>query len=338
MLSTYALTIIDHSPQPKYLQLADHFRRQIVSRQLSGQAHLPSINDLSARYNLSRDTVRKAYLELKRNNLVQGVRGKGYFVRAVPHRQREERWLLLTKGPGGETDDLVTQIKTATTASVPVNVDYHHGAAPDLERFLTPRAGDFSRIIVAGSFDAAAADVVKRFPAGKTLHISEDPVTGCNLPNGLVIDRGEMLYRALRQCNETSTGLQRLYLGFCGNVSVAKQLLPGFQRFCITAGKRGRLLSEFGVIEPTSGSLYVVSDPWELSILLDRTARTALSPGREVKVLYVGRHTGLEALAGGITSLHADLSESLRSCLSDRPPATSVLHIQDGILTRRNTL
>ena len=44
---------------------------------------LPSINKISTQFSLSRDTVFKAYRELKKRGLVESIRAKGYRVARV---------------------------------------------------------------------------------------------------------------------------------------------------------------------------------------------------------------------------------------------------------------
>lgn len=65
---------------PKYKQIADSIISGINKGKLLMGDQIPSINALSERYDLSRDTVDKAYRLLKEQNVIVSVRGKGFYI------------------------------------------------------------------------------------------------------------------------------------------------------------------------------------------------------------------------------------------------------------------
>jgi GntR family transcriptional regulator len=79
---------------PAYLQLAILLRATIVSLQLPVGTMLPSEPELTERYKVSRDTVRKAMQLLREHGLAETRRGIGHFVVRTP----EIRRVVLTPG------------------------------------------------------------------------------------------------------------------------------------------------------------------------------------------------------------------------------------------------
>jgi GntR family transcriptional regulator len=65
--------------QPKYLQIKDRLRRQVVEGVVDHR--LPSENELARLHRVSRMTARKALNELLRDGLVERIPGKGTFVK-----------------------------------------------------------------------------------------------------------------------------------------------------------------------------------------------------------------------------------------------------------------
>jgi GntR family transcriptional regulator len=65
---------------PKYRQLLNILRAQIISGRLAPDQQLPTEEDLSARYGLSRGTVRKAIEQLEAERLIRTEQGIGSFV------------------------------------------------------------------------------------------------------------------------------------------------------------------------------------------------------------------------------------------------------------------
>lgn len=64
----------------KLQQLTDYIQRSIAADELKVGDKLPSINQLSKRFHLSRDTVFKAFTDLKNRKIIDSVHGKNYYV------------------------------------------------------------------------------------------------------------------------------------------------------------------------------------------------------------------------------------------------------------------
>ncbi|WP_249714908.1 GntR family transcriptional regulator [Rhizomonospora bruguierae] len=74
--------------RPKYLQLAEELRRQILSGQLAAGTALPSETELADHWDLSRTSVRNAIRMLRDWGLVRAEQGRGTYVRAPRQRVR----------------------------------------------------------------------------------------------------------------------------------------------------------------------------------------------------------------------------------------------------------
>jgi DNA-binding transcriptional MocR family regulator len=83
-----ASVINPKSMLPAYLQLAIYLRGAIIVRQLPPGSPLPSEPELTARYRVSRDTVRRAMRLLREIGIADTRRGVGHFVTRTPGIQR----------------------------------------------------------------------------------------------------------------------------------------------------------------------------------------------------------------------------------------------------------
>src|SRR5687768_6313283 len=72
--------IDDSSTIPKYLQVVNAIISDIEEGILKHGERIPSINETSEMYYLSRDTVEKAYKELRERGIINSVRGKGNYI------------------------------------------------------------------------------------------------------------------------------------------------------------------------------------------------------------------------------------------------------------------
>jgi DNA-binding transcriptional regulator YhcF (GntR family) len=78
------LQINSESRMPKYRQIVNSIIEEIEKGTLKVGQRIPSINEISEEYYLSRDTVEKAYNHLKEKKIIVSAKGKGYYVaRAV---------------------------------------------------------------------------------------------------------------------------------------------------------------------------------------------------------------------------------------------------------------
>jgi len=91
------LLIDYYSATPKYLQLANAIIKAISERKIEKDEVLPSINELSFEFEISRDTAEKGYKYLKQIGVLGSVPGKGYFVKTTEVKQQLKIFLLFNK-------------------------------------------------------------------------------------------------------------------------------------------------------------------------------------------------------------------------------------------------
>src|SRR6195952_4581295 len=91
------LFIDSYSATPKYLQLANSIMKGIAAGKITRDEILPSINELSFEFEISRDTAEKGYKHLKKIGVLGSVPGKGYFVKSTNLKQQLKIFLLFNK-------------------------------------------------------------------------------------------------------------------------------------------------------------------------------------------------------------------------------------------------
>ncbi|WP_299012481.1 GntR family transcriptional regulator [uncultured Polaribacter sp.] len=74
------ISIDENSRIPKYQQIIDSIINNISLGNLQIDEKIPSINNFSEEFYLSRDTVEKAYSILKERNIITSIRGKGFYI------------------------------------------------------------------------------------------------------------------------------------------------------------------------------------------------------------------------------------------------------------------
>src|SRR5437870_2941574 len=82
------------SALPKYLQIANHIRQQIIRGELRPGAEVPSERQIADDWRVSRPTATRALAALRAEELVEARQGAGTFVREQPrlHRRARDRY------------------------------------------------------------------------------------------------------------------------------------------------------------------------------------------------------------------------------------------------------
>lgn len=88
---------MSRSSTPKYLQIVDCFMDHIARGNLKEDERVPSINEFSRAYNVSRDTVEKSYKVLREKKVIKSIIGKGTYIGSVNLVDKKKVLFLINK-------------------------------------------------------------------------------------------------------------------------------------------------------------------------------------------------------------------------------------------------
>ncbi|HFC00267.1 MAG TPA: GntR family transcriptional regulator, partial [Phaeodactylibacter sp.] len=91
------IKINEFSKTPKYRQIVNSIIEGIETEKLKVKDKLPSVNKLLIHFDISRDTVVKAYDKLKKMDIIESVPGKGYYVKNTDYKRKVRVFLLFNK-------------------------------------------------------------------------------------------------------------------------------------------------------------------------------------------------------------------------------------------------
>ena len=91
------IPIAKNSPLPAYQQIFNNLEKRILTGELQAEDPLPSIRQLASDNLVSIITVRRAYSELERKDLIYSRPGLGSFVAPVTASQRRELQIELLR-------------------------------------------------------------------------------------------------------------------------------------------------------------------------------------------------------------------------------------------------
>ena len=301
-----AINIKPGSPVPKYRQLADAISNGIQRKLIRKEEQLPSINELSALYDISRDTAEKAYRLLKKQGVIKSVRGKGYYASTDAPLSGRSILLLFNKlSPYKEAIYNGFVRTVGRQASVDLQVYYE-----DLTRFeaiLEEKAGAFSEYVIIPSFRGEAAIraqlAIDKHLAGRNITLLGRPLPGLKEKHRAVIENFEDdIYGALGQARARLGAYDRVKLYFPFDCNLSRGIIRGFQRFCLEHSLNSEIIYKGFANRPVEpGVAYIVIRDEQLVTLVHQVKTSGLRCGHDVGILAYNDSPLKQVLLDGIT-------------------------------------
>ncbi|MDE5761161.1 MAG: GntR family transcriptional regulator [Bacteroides sp.] len=133
----------------KVKQLSDIIEQDIMMGKYKTDTGLPSINSLSKAYNVSRDTVFKAFSDLRERKLIDSTPGKGYYVK-----NRQEKIFLLLDEYSPFKNTLYNSFVRRLSTSYKVDLWFHQYNEHIFNTILHEAIGRYNYYVVM-NFDNA---------------------------------------------------------------------------------------------------------------------------------------------------------------------------------------
>lgn len=302
------IRIVADVQKPKYLQLADAVVSEIRKNRIKIGDALPSINNLSAQIQISRDTVEKAYKHLRKTDVAMSVSGKGYFV-TNQNLGRIRIALFLNK--------LSTHKKTfydAFTAALgdTAELDFfiYNSDVVKLHHMLLSAQRDYDYYVVFPHFKQdreRATEVLSLVPPEKLLLLGArvDGIKG-NYAN-IYEDHEKDILSALVQLRPQLAKYHTIKLLFPDDSDYPVGIVKGFRHFCKAYHFKQALVGSLAHETINKGVCYISLIDNDLSVLLDKIMDHDFSLGRDVGVISYNETALKRYLMNGITTISTDL-------------------------------
>jgi len=302
------LELNQSSAAPKYLQLADAIIKAIREGKLHKNDILPSINELSAILDLSRDTIEKGYGYLKKNGIILSIPGKGYFIASTELDKKGYIALFFNKLSAHKKiiyDAFIKEIGEDYGIDLYVynnDVNYFKSLLKNLNK-------EYQHIVIIPHFikgNDQEIDILKQIPQEKLIMLGKElPELKGNYP--CVYENFEKdIYNALKQAKENLSKYDTLKLVFPDNSYFPKGIIKGFYKFCQEFKYKHILVSNIRKEPIRSGEVYINLIEEDLVILLDKILSLNLLIGQDVGVISYNETPLKKFILNGITTISTD--------------------------------
>lgn len=306
---------IDHK-LPKYHQFTNLLLNKIHNGELKEGEKLPSIVDASESYELSRDTVLRAYKDLYNKGLLTSVYRKGYFVSNPVLGKPTKRVLMITSGLTS-ANFLFYQKLSRIMEDNDIEYDFkvYHNNMDRLSYLMDEAVGNYHTFIVDPQLLSTekVVEIVKSKVVKDEIILLNDQNTGGLLcKRHIQFDIKNDLYTALIKLSERLDHYQTLNLMLPEKEYFPYRLINGFFDYCDNHNKSGHLLEEVKGVK--RGNAYIAIDEKSLFAVLNSACQSSIEPGEDIGLLALFERPYFQYLSKKITSLNW-FNNNLMECI-----------------------
>jgi DNA-binding transcriptional regulator YhcF (GntR family) len=303
------------SRTPKYLQVVNLILEDIEKGKLKIGDRIPSINETSFDFLLSRDTVEKAYNELRDRGIITSVRGKGFYISST-HMGHKVKVLLLFNKLSSYKKIIYYSIIETLGADATVDLQIHHYNRNLLEDLLETNIGHYNFYVLAPHFfdhsgrPETAYDLIRRIPNDKLLIIDRAVKDHENEFPGVYQDFSKDIFEVLESGVSHLKKYERLILVFPKGDLYPVEIMDGFKRFCFFHDFKNLIVDGVDDDEPLDhGDCHIVLAESDLVNIVKKSREQMLKLGRDIGVISYNDTPLKEILADGITTISTDFQQ-----------------------------
>ncbi|SMO69516.1 transcriptional regulator, GntR family [Saccharicrinis carchari] len=293
----------DINPQseiPKYQQLVDNVVTALAKNKLHHGDQLPSVNAICRDNKLSRDTVFKAYGELKDRGIVESVPNKGYFIA----KEGRKVFLFLDTFKAYKEvlyGEFVKNLDKDTIA----DVHFHHYNIHLFKKLISEAHHRYSKYIVMPFADEQVAGVVSQLPPDKTLIIDWDTNIK-NFGNKLYQDFSAPVLDVLEQANHLLGRYKRMVMVYPDYTYHPIVTAERFEEHCKKYNYKHIRLEKEEELNVKAGDMYFSVSDRMLGHILEQCRAKKLEPGTDVGILSYNETPMKKFIYKGISVISTD--------------------------------
>jgi DNA-binding transcriptional regulator YhcF (GntR family) len=300
--------IDEYSITPKYLQLTNSILSGIESGKIEKGDILPSINDFSIGLEASRNTIERAYRDLKKMGVIESVAGKGYFISNTQFKQLLNVMLLFNK-LSSHKKIMYDAFAGTLGANAAIDFYIYNNDFNVFKKLLLDKMENYSKIVIIPHFienNHMAYEVMNSIPKEKLVLMDklESGVTG-NF--GAVYEDFEKdIYHALERLLPRLSKYSVLKVIFPEHSYYSKDILKGFMTFCRQYAFDYEIIHAVKSEKINKGTAYINLMEDDLVELIEKIISLDLKVGKDIGVISYNETPIKKIILDGITTISTD--------------------------------
>ena len=306
----YKLIFFDEfSATPKYQQLANSILKAIEDGKLQADDVLPSINELSFQFEISRDTAEKGYKFLKQLGIIGSVPGKGYYIKSTDVKRTTRIFLMFNKLSPHKK--IIYDAFVATLGDkAAIDFYIYNNDFPLFKKLLLDsRENEFHYYVIIPHFMEGgenAHTVINTIPKEKLI-LLDKIIPGVTGNFGAVYEDFEKdIYSALEQATAQLAKYHTLKLIFPEYTYYPEEIVKGFVAFCQQYAFAYKIVHSIEEEPINEGEVFINLMDNDLVVLIERIIEKNLEVGKDVGVISYNETALKKIILKGITTISTD--------------------------------
>lgn len=316
MTQTFEIKIDVNSRIPKYKQIVDSVIKEISKGNLKVGERIPSINELSEICYLSRDTVEKAYKQLKQQQVIVSVKGKGYYTAKTDLLSKLNVFFLVNK-PSTYKMMIYKSFVDEIGVNGHVDMYIYHCDESLFVKALEKNQGAYDYYVIMPhfrdinsnhvSFTDNVIAVLEKIPKDKLVMLDNTKPIIQGKYGSIYQDFQNDIYNALKEGWEKINNYEKLILVYPIKSAnpYPRRILNGFKQFCREFDIDFEVINEiYDDMELLSKDVYITIQERDLVNLVRQIKDKGLALGKDIGIISYNE-TPLKELLG-ITVISTD--------------------------------
>lgn len=310
------IRIDSESRIPKYRQIVNAIIEDIEKGILPIGQRIPSINEISEEFYLSRDTVEKAYNFLKEKQIIISAKGKGYYVARSILPSKLNILFLLNKLSSYKLR-IFNSFVNSMGNNAQVDLHIYHCDPKIFLNILNENIGRYDHYVVMPHFKddemlhhnytPAVIEALRKIPEDKLLILDNYPSELKRNVAAVYQDFKTDIYEALKEGHQHLKRYKKLILVYPRKTMYPypQDILHGFKKFCDDFNFDFEVLEEiYQDMELLSHDAYIIIEEADLVSLAKQVRDKKLILGKDIGIISYN-DTPLKDLLG-ITVISTD--------------------------------
>lgn len=304
------LKIDSESEIPKYKQVVDLFISDIEAGIFKQGQRIPSINEMSEELLLSRDTVEKAYVYMKKKGILLAVRGKGYYVSQVNVSKKLKICLIFNKLSNYKRSIYYSFVKTMGVKAG-VDVFIYNYDPDEFEAIIDNNLNSYDYFVILPPLrneNANISKIIKKIPREKVLFIDRFLDELKDYP--VVYQEYDKDIQSSLTCGlDLLRKYTRMNLVFPQTEFYPPYIVRGFQIFCQIHGFKFTIIDRMEDTEIRQGEAYIIVSDDDLYAFIRKLKQQNWTLGKDCGVVAYNENQVKEILCDGITTISTNHEE-----------------------------
>ncbi|MGC9344517.1 MAG: GntR family transcriptional regulator [Bacteroidales bacterium] len=295
---------IDHgSSIPKYRQIINQIYDALNAGQLKPGQSLPSVNLLIEELKLSRDTVFKAYQELKRSGIIESIPGKGYFIR-----DSRTKILLFLDKYSPFKEGLYNAMRSDLSENYSIDLYFHHYNIDVFENVLQSGLSRYNFFIVMSIDHPGASAILNNLRRKNVLIL--DVVHGAPPELPSVYQEFEFaFYSCLEEVKFKLEKYKELVFVLRPETDHPIESAKAFKNFCCANEIKSKVVSSLKVENISRETAYIVVSDDDLVMIVEKARSESMILGKDIGIISYNDTPVKKVIGEGITVISTDFPE-----------------------------